>query len=247
MKDILDTLREITALLNWQATILIIIFMVRKHLGLVFSGVHGLLNRTTKVVVDGKTVTVEAEAAKVIEKQNQAIEQQQKEKHDLKKELNDYTQGAVQALPKKVISDYLERLEPVLKTMGMEAMLDNNIGSTVQYSDDPEKGKWGNLSINNDKRITASVVAMENNPKLFKVTLYVTSINSSKPLNGKVTFHLHPTFLNYIRTIEAENGVAQLHLIAYGAFTVGVLTEDGTKLEMDLSEDKSFPEVFRNN
>ncbi|MBK8403846.1 MAG: hypothetical protein IPL25_07075 [Saprospiraceae bacterium] len=54
MKDILDTLREITALLNWQATILIIIFMVRKHLGLVFSGVHGLLNRTTKVVVDGK-------------------------------------------------------------------------------------------------------------------------------------------------------------------------------------------------
>ncbi|MBK6822900.1 MAG: hypothetical protein IPG87_07925 [Saprospiraceae bacterium] len=88
---------------------------------------------------------------------------------------------------------------------------------------------------------------MENNPKLFKVTLYVTSINSSKPLNGKVTFHLHPTFLNYIRTIEAENGVAQLHLIAYGAFTVGVLTEDGTKLEMDLSKDKSFPEVFRNN
>lgn len=85
MKDILDTLREITALLNWQATILIIIFMVRKHLGLVFSGVHGLLNRTTKVVVDGKTVTVEAEAAKIIEKQNQAIEQQQKEKHDLKR------------------------------------------------------------------------------------------------------------------------------------------------------------------
>jgi len=246
MKDILDILRELTALLNWQITTLIILFMVRKHLGLVFSGVHGLLNRTTKVVVDGKTVTVEA-AAEIIKEQSQVIAQEKKENHYIKKELEDYTQGAVQALPKKVITDNLERLEPVLKTMGMEAMLDSNNAGTLQYSDDPEKGKWGNLSINNDKRITASVVAMENNPKLFKVTLHVTSINSSKSLKGKVTFHLHPTFVNSIRTIEAENGVAQLHLIAYGAFTVGILTEDGTKLELDLSIDESFPEVFRNS
>ena len=246
MEDILDILRELTALLNWQVTTLIILFMVRKHLGLVFSGVHGLLNRTTKVVVDGKTVTVEA-AAEIIKEQSQVIAQEKKENHYIKKELEDYTQGAVQALPKKVISDNLERLEPVLKTMGMEAMLDTNIVSSLQYSDDPEKGKWGNLSINNDKRITASVVAMENNPKLFKVTLHVTSINSSKSLKGKVTFHLHPTFVNSIRTIEAENGIAQLHLIAYGAFTVGVQIEDGTKLELNLAEDMSFPEVFRNN
>ncbi|MBK9629513.1 MAG: hypothetical protein IPO62_00350 [Saprospiraceae bacterium] len=246
MKDILDILRELTALLNWQVTTLIILYMVRKHLGLVFSGVHSLLNRTTKVVVDGKTVTVEA-AAEIIKEQSQVIAQEKKENHYIKKELEDYTQGAVQALPKKVIADNLERLEPVLKTMGMESMLDTNNANTLLYSDDPEKGKWGNLSINNDKRITASVVELENNPKLFKVTLHVTSINSSKSLKGKVTFHLHPTFVNSIRTIEAENGVAQLHLIAYGAFTVGVLTEDGTKLELDLSEDKSFPLEFRKN
>jgi len=35
--------------------------------------------------------------------------------------------------------------------------------------------------------------------------------------------------------------------MAYGAFTVGVLTEDGTKLELDLAEDSSFPKVFREN
>ncbi|MBK7230685.1 MAG: hypothetical protein IPH93_00060 [Saprospiraceae bacterium] len=100
MKDILDILRELTALLNWQVTTLIILYMVRKHLGLVFSGVHSLLNRTTKVVVDGKTVTVEA-AAEIIKEQSQVIAQEKKENHYIKKELEDYTQGAVQALPKK--------------------------------------------------------------------------------------------------------------------------------------------------
>ena len=72
MKEILDTLRELAELLNWQVTTLIILFMVRKHLGLVFTGIHGLLNRTTKVVVDGKTVTVEA-AATIIQEQKEIV------------------------------------------------------------------------------------------------------------------------------------------------------------------------------
>lgn len=246
MKDIIETLRGLTEVLNWQVTILIILFMVRKYLGLVFSGLHGLLNRTTKVVVDGKTVTVEA-AATIIQAQKEEIAQKNKEIKDTSKELDDYAQGAVQALPKNVVADNIERLEPIIKSMGMEAMLGTKSKSRVIQPDDPEKGKWGGHSIVNEKRISATVLPIENNQHLFKVTLNVASINSAKPIKGKVIFHLHPTFINTDRTIEAENGVAQLHLIAYGAFTVGVETEDGTKLELDLSEDISFPEVFRKN
>ncbi|MFN8280758.1 MAG: pYEATS domain-containing protein [Saprospiraceae bacterium] len=247
MKEIIANLREISSILNWQVTTLIILVMVRRHLGLLFSGVYGLLNRTTKVVVDGKSVTVEAEAAKIIEKQNQVIEKEQKEKHDLKKELNDYAQGATQTLPKKVLVDNLERLQPVLKTMGIEHILDANKETESEHPADPEKGRWGGLSINNEKRLSATVVPIENNSTLFKVMLIVASTNSAKPLIGKVTFHLHPTFIKPVRTMLAENGIAQLHLMAYGAFTVGVMTEDGTKLELDLAEDRSFPEVFREN
>lgn len=247
MNDIIITLKDLVTLLNWQVTTLIILYMVRKHLGLVFSGVQGLLNRTTKVVVDGKTVTVEAEAAKIIEKQNQIIEHEQKQKQDLVKELDDYAFGAVQALPKKVVTNNREQFEPIMKSMGIESRIGSSIENSIQFPDDPEKSRWGGKSLNNDKRITATVLPIEKNSHLFKVTLIVASINSAKPLKGKVTFHLHPTFINSVRTIEAENGVAQFHLIAYGAFTVGVQIEDGTKLELDLAEDRSFPEEFRIN
>jgi hypothetical protein len=245
MREILDILKELTQLLNWQVTTLIILIMVRKHLGLVFSGLQGLLNRTSKVVVDGKTVTVEA-AATIIQEQKEEIEQKNKEIKDTSKELDDYAQGAVQALPIRVVSENLERLEPIIKTMGMEDMLSKKVKNGNQNLNDPQKGKWGGHSIAEDKKLSATVIPVENSPHLFKVTLTVVSSDKSKFL-GKVTFHLHPTFINAVRTVESENGVAQLHLIAYGAFTVGVVTEDGTQLELDLSEDKSFPEVFRNN
>ena len=244
MKETIDTLGQLTQILNWQVTTLIIILIVRKHLGPVFLGFQSLLNRTTKVVVDGKTFTFEA-AAEIIKEQKQEIAQEKKEKQDIKKELDDYSNGAIQTLPKNLVADNIERLEPIIKSMGMEAM--SNTKEISDFPNDPEKGKWGGKSLNNDKRITASVIPFENNNNLFKITLAVYSVNSAKQLTGKVTFHLHPTFINPERRIEAENGIAKLNMIAYGSFTVGVQTEDGTKLELDLSEDKSFPEVFRNN
>lgn len=244
MTEIINSLKELTEILNWQVTTIIILIMVRKHLGLVFSGLQGLLNRTTKVVIDGKTFTLEAAADKIKE-QNKEIELKKEEIKASTKEINDYAQGAVQKLSKNIISENIERFEPILEKMGIETILDSK-NKNNQYPNDPEKGMWGGQSIVNEKRITAKVLPIESNPNLFKVILLVKSYDTSKFL-GKVTFHLHPTFINSVQTVESENGEAQLHLIAYGAFTVGVQTEDGTKLELDLAEDVSFPFVFRNN
>jgi hypothetical protein len=38
---------------------------------------------------------------------------------------------------------------------------------------------------------------------------------------------------------------ARLTLIAYGAFTLGVVADDASTLELDLSLDSGFPQWFR--
>ena len=244
MNNIIDLLKDFKDLLNWQVITLIILFMVRRHLGLVFQGLNGLLNRTTKIIVNGKSLTVEAAEA-IIQEQKEKIEEKNKELRETTKELGDYQKGAIQVLPRKLVSENLERLEPIMRTMGMEEMLSKKLKNSKHNPDDPQKGKWGGHSIVADKKLSATVVPLENSPDLFKVILTVESSDKNRFL-GKVTFYLHPTFINAVRTVESENGLAQLHLIAYGAFTVGIETEDGTKLELDLAEDMSFPDVFRN-
>jgi hypothetical protein len=66
-------------------------------------------------------------------------------------------------------------------------------------------------------------------------------------LVGPVTFHLHPTFENDKEIVQVKNGKAKLQLWAYGAFTVGVMTGDRKKLELDLSKLKDAPQYFRDN
>lgn len=79
----------------------------------------------------------------------------------------------------------------------------------------------------------------------YAITLTV-SATSSQPLVGEVVFHLHPTFTVATKQVKVKDGFAVLNLRAWGAFTVGVEADDGrTTLELDLSEDESFPELFR--
>ena len=84
-------------------------------------------------------------------------------------------------------------------------------------------------------------------PFFYKVTLTVESTNREIPLKGLVKFHLHNTFLNPDPVIAVQDGKAVLKLTkVYGAFTVGAEADDSdTKLELDLSEDESFPKEFR--
>ncbi len=235
MKDIIDTLRGLTEVLNWQVTTLIILFMVRKHLGLVFTGINNLLNRTTEIFIDGNKIKVVASDASKLEQVKNKLENQ---KEELKNSLNVVVQAVSEEMMKKN-----NRWQ---KNQGLESNVDLKTKDSSKIDDDPQKGKWGGRSTDGNKRLIATVTPLENSPNFFKVKLLVISNDKSKFL-GRVKFHLHPSFGNSVRTVDSENGEAQLNLISYGAFTVGVETEDGTKLELDLAEDKSFPEVFRAN
>lgn len=116
------------------------------------------------------------------------------------------------------------------------------------FPDDPQKGRFGGLAENNGRKLSAQVTPAKGYQGNYNICLEVCSTDTTKPLQGIVTFYLHDTFNRPIRKIQPRNGVARLELLAYGAFTVGVLADDGkTKLELDLSQDERFPKAFRDS
>lgn len=118
--------------------------------------------------------------------------------------------------------------------------------AVVQYEDDPQKGKWGGKAEANGRKISAIVTPSPLSKELFDITLTVSASSTGKLLEGFVVFHLHPTFTNSRPVIYVINGVAELKLQAWGAFTVGVEADNGsTKLELDLATIPNAPDLFK--
>jgi hypothetical protein len=94
--------------------------------------------------------------------------------------------------------------------------------------------------------VTAKVKASDSDEDWFRIDLKVTA-TSDKALREPVVFHLHDSFSEPIQTVDPKSpDEVRLRLWAYGAFTVGVLvTQDDTKLELDLTELPDAPERFR--
>lgn len=113
---------------------------------------------------------------------------------------------------------------------------------------DPWKGKFGGSTVNNDREIRAEVKPIPGRSGLYAIRLTVRSLHpDTNPLKGAVQFFLHPTFNDPKPVVPVgPNGVAELNLKAWGAFTVGALADDGkTKLELDLSELETAPPEFK--
>jgi hypothetical protein len=112
--------------------------------------------------------------------------------------------------------------------------------------DDPQKGRWGGERSANGRVLSATVVAT-GNKDLYRVTLRVSRAGASTPaLRGDVRFHLHPTFNQQVVNVPGNGETADLVLIAFGAFTVGVEADNGaTRLELDLAELNEAPMEFR--
>lgn len=120
----------------------------------------------------------------------------------------------------------------------------------IRYPDDPWRGLFGGNveSLADAVILRASVKPLALNPNEFEVTLAVDPLDPERPtLSGqKALFFLHPTFGRDPRAVSfGSDGCAVLPLIAYGAFTVGVLLESGEKLELNLAEVADAPPMFR--
>ena len=115
-----------------------------------------------------------------------------------------------------------------------------------KFPGDPRKGRFGGQSQVNGRQITAEVKDAARSPGNYDIHLVVQSTDKTKPLTGSVTFYLHDSFVRPVRHVSVEHGIAELSLLAYGAFTVGAIADDGqTMLELDLAEDPRFPKAFR--
>ena len=76
--------------------------------------------------------------------------------------------------------------------------------------------------------------------------LAVLTGGGGRRLEGPVTFHLHPTFSPHTQLARSVDGRAAFTCYAWGAFTLGVETSDGRRMELDLAEQSELPEWFRN-
>jgi hypothetical protein len=113
--------------------------------------------------------------------------------------------------------------------------------------EDWAKGMFGGLSSKltefGERKLIAAVRKIADD--WFEVALTIES--GLKPATDAV-FFLHNTFSQPTPTVGFDDkGVARLTVSAWGAFTVGVLMDDGsTELELDLSEVSTAPALFRN-
>lgn len=117
-------------------------------------------------------------------------------------------------------------------------VIDNvDLSAIDQVSDDPQKGQWGGKRKDNDREIKAELIPIDDDDDWYRIKLTVSSTSPSKPLSGRVKFHLHPTFKPRVREVPVVNGIAEETVIAWGAFTIGAEADNGeTRLEIDLAD-----------
>lgn len=115
----------------------------------------------------------------------------------------------------------------------------------VDYPDDPWRGKFGESAEKNGAKLSAIVRPYDEKGEYFKIILSVTSTIEKNRAGQSATFYLHPTFGSDLQKVAfGQDNVATLELVAYGAFTVGVLLEDGTQLELNLATLPDVPPAF---
>jgi hypothetical protein len=107
----------------------------------------------------------------------------------------------------------------------------------ITNSEDPNNGRFGGKSETNGRRLIAAIKPNPGNENYYNVQLCVASTDSQKPLSGIVRFYLHDSFREPIVDVKVKDGMAKLDPVAYGAFTVGAIADDGeTLLELNLKE-----------
>ncbi|MGC3944729.1 MAG: hypothetical protein QM762_09430 [Chryseolinea sp.] len=126
--------------------------------------------------------------------------------------------------------DFKARVEALYKTRS----------ATVK--NDLQKNRWNGKAESNNKRLSATVTERLV-PGSYKVLPMISSAGDS-PLTGDVAFFVHDSFSQEIQYARAVKGEASITLIAYEDFTIGAYTEDGTILELDLSQVAGYPKGF---
>jgi len=131
------------------------------------------------------------------------------------------------------------------KTSTAECIADYLPGA---YPNDPRKGQFGGKSQCKGLILEADVRPAESAHGFFTLSLTVRSTSTSTMLNNTVCFYLHDSFKPDIMPVTPQSNRAELTVLTYGAFTVGVSTLVGNEtveLELDLEYLENAPEIFK--
>ena len=111
-----------------------------------------------------------------------------------------------------------------------------------QWNTDPNRGKFGGNPEANGRVLEAEIEpAVGESSAACNIVLSVRSTDTTnRPLTGKVTFHLHPTFgARKQYDLPVVNGIARDKITSWGVFTVGAVADEGkTRLELNLANVK---------
>ncbi|MBK9048450.1 MAG: hypothetical protein IPL74_17805 [Bacteroidetes bacterium] len=161
------------------------------------------------------------------------------------KKLTEENKKLDDALSKREKNGQLEQSE---NKNTLRALVPSIILPPVTNRFDQQKGRFGGMNIRNGRKLSAEVKE-GSLPGYFDVTLILESTDSNNPLSSEVIFYLHESFtpdFHVYPPSKFEEGKAIDRFKSYGAFTVGVVADNGqTMLELDLSEQKQFPKEFR--
>jgi hypothetical protein len=141
-------------------------------------------------------------------------------------------------------ADESEGGEVVSRTMAINPA--KKIGDITNKLD-PQKGRFGGNSTDNGLEVNATVTNHPVVSGLFNVKIWVEpQAGNSRQLDGEVVFYLHDTFDPPIIKEIAIGNKAEINLVSWGAFTVGVVADAGaTLLEKDLATLPNVPDLFK--
>lgn len=214
----IEDIKNLTPLISWQITTMIIVLILRKNFVLFLQAITDKVKRPGEFTVTRNGFSISEYIDKEIEKgKNEVI-------------------STLYNSEKKIIFSGSELQKSSFKTK-----IDEKPPHNIDPNSDPIKFSpdWINVPgpVANKRKIEAKVSELGGG-KYFKIKITVSSTDPTDPLVGKVKFYLHPTFVNANPEVTVIDGKAVLNLVTYGSFTFGVVTDNGTrKVKMDLAED----------
>lgn len=111
----------------------------------------------------------------------------------------------------------------------------------ITVANDLQKGRWGGQKSKQGYYLDATV-KRSLIPGLYNVRIWV--IKPPESSASRVAILLHDSFSKPLRILTFENYEANLKVTAYEDFTVAAIVDDGTQLELDLSQMPDLPKGF---
>lgn len=180
--------------------------------------------------------------AEEIGKQQSQIDQQRDELEKFRQQLNSMqaeglgqykNRSPVGVAPQQMAEEAARRVREDAKTIA-DSLIEKS--RTPVYPDDPWKTLFGGHPVSDHLELSATVKQNASNPDWFDISLVVAQLPGSNEPPNSVQYFLHPTFGDEPRSVKfGPDGRAPLEILGYSAFTVGVLADDGTLLELDLA------------